>query len=469
MVSLVNKTVTNKLPLNGVMGRLLIFFLFPLWVAFINVGCTSKQYFSETEQALDTDNYFHVLDHISAYYPSGVAFNFPGYIIGFEETARHIATNSRRDVIFDKTVINNGFTVKRLTDKLKYNVPFISHIIRYEGRPFGEGNCSLYNLYYQSGSNTVNACHDAPLHNPIKNGDFGETFTKSWDAVDIFRDDLTKRIAENDFTHLIVVIMGLDTAQEEAIRNYTSIISSIRKQGGVKFKPLVIGITWSSFYANRWFDPLWEVFAYMPVADRADILGLSWLGVLFNEVLKPLGDRIKITVIGHSFGARAASMGLCVGPAIIRDSDQKAAQPGQGEIHKFIGLAPAFSLRRFANEDNMFYENVFYRGYCPSIEQIILTASSNDNAFKFIFWSDAAGEYKHMVNFCQQEHPVSVTCINSLESGYVNGCDAQFKLCYIDTSQLMKYTMPGTKGTGHSDIYRLETGRLLWSLIDSTK
>ena len=40
------------------------------------------------------------------------------------------------------------------------------------------------------------------------------------------------------------------------------------------------------------------------------------------------------------------------------------------------------------------------------------------------------------------------------------------KVNYIDTTRLMKYTMPGTEGGGHSDIYRPEVGRILWTLIN---
>jgi hypothetical protein len=377
-------------------------------------------------------------------------------------------TNGREDVLLDKTVASAGYTVERLLKTLRFNVPFVSQVMRYEGRPYGEGNCALYSVYHKYGTAAVNPCNDDPRNANVENFDYGFTFAKSWDAMDIIKERLTKDVATNRYTHLIVVVMGLDTAQEEAIRNYKSIISSIRKNAGVSFEPLFVGVTWPSFFANRWFDPLWEALAYPPIADRADILGLSWLGVLFNDVIMPLSDRIKITIIAHSFGARAASMGICVGPAILRNSEQVIERQHAGEVENFIGLAPAFSLRRFIEEDYVFYENVYYRDYCPMIGRFVFTASSTDAAFSPVFWSDPIGDHDQMTKYCMQKQPVSVTCTAATSDGSIDRYDASKKITYIDTTPLMKYTMPGTKGGGHSDIYRHEIGKLLWTVINGS-
>ena len=433
-------------------------------------SCSNHHYYADSEDALDTSGYYDLLDHITSYYPSGVALNFPGYIVGFEESSRRQVTNNRDDVLLDKTIYSAGYTVERLVKALRYNVPFISQVMRYEGRPYGEGNCSLYNLYHNHGTSVVKPCNDDSRNAVVENDNYGHTFTKSWDAIDILKERLTEDVATNEYTHLIVAIMGLDTAQEEAIRNYKSIISSMRRNAGSDFKPLFIGITWPSFYANRWFDPLWEVLAYHPVADRADILGLSWLGVFLNDVILPLGDKIKIDIITHSFGARAATMGLCVGPALLRHSEPAIERQPFWKIDNFIGLAPAFSLRRFADEDNLFYENVYYKDYCPMIDQFVFTASSNDGAFGAVFWSDAVGDYNYMKKYCAQEQPVSVNCIAATFDGNIDGYNTSKKITYIDTSLLMKYSMPGTgaSGAGHSDIFRPEIGKLLWNIIDGT-
>ena len=389
-----------------------------LWLPFVSLvmlcgiaGCSNHRYYADSEDALDTSGFYKQLDHISTYYPNGVALNFPGYIVGFEEASRRVVTNGREDMLLDKAVYSAGYTVERLLKALRFRVPFISQVMRYEGQPYGEGNCALYNLYHNHGTAVVNPCNDDPRNTPPENQAYGSTFAKSWDAIDILKERLTKDVSTGEYTHIIVAVMGLDTAQEEAIRNYSSIVSSIRKDAGSSFRPLFVGITWPSFFANRWFDPLWEILAYSPVADRADTLGLTWLGVLLNDVIMPLSNRTKVTVIAHSFGARAASMGVCVGPALLRNSEQKIERQDIWKIENFIGLAPAFSLRRFIDKDYLFYENVYYGDYCPMVERFVFTASSNDDAFAPLFWNDAVGDYKYMERYCKHEHPVSVSCI----------------------------------------------------------
>jgi len=431
-------------------------------------GCSGPSYFADSEDALTTSGYFHLLDHISAYYPGAISLNFPGYVVGFEEASRKLVTNDPTDILLDKNAGSAGYTVERLLKAARYNVPFVSQVMRYEGRPYGEGNCSLYSLYHNHGRAFVNPCSDDPRNTAPENYDYRNTYTRSWDAVDILKERLTRDVASKKYTHLIVTVMGLDTAQEEAIRNYKSIISSIRKDAGNAFEPLFVGITWPSFFANRWFDPFWEALAYHPIADRADILGLSWLGVVLNDAIMPLGDKIEVTVIGHSFGARATSMALCVGPAILRNGEPAVEPEHTGMVENFIGLAPAFSLQRFVKEDFLFYENVYYKDFCPKVERFVFTASSNDYAFDPVFWSDAVGDHEYLVKYCNGKQPVAVNCTTATPDGGIETYDVAAKITYVDTSALMQYQMPGTKGGGHADIFRPEIGRLLWTLINGS-
>ena len=454
------KALAERTCLRNASNRIILLALFTL------AGCSNHSYFGESEEALDTSGYYQVLDHISNYYPSAVALNFPGYVISFEETSSDLVTRGREDVLLDESKLAAGYTVKRLLRQLNYDVPFISQVMRYEGRPYGEGNCALYSLYHNHGTAIVDFCNDDPRNAPVENFGFDSTFVRSWDAIDILKERLAEDVAAHEYTHLIVAVMGLDTVQEEAIRNYKSIVSSIRRQAGSEFKPLFIGVTWPSFFANRWFDPLWEALAYPQIADRADILGLSWLGVLMNEVVKPLSDRLEVTVVAHSFGSRAASMAICVGPALLRSNEASPDQHSRGKIDNFIGLAPAFSLSRFEEIDGLFYENIYYRDYCPTVERFVFTASSNDGAFAPVFWSDSAGDHDNMDGYCEREHPVSVKCSSATPGGDISGYDAFAKVNFIDTSELMRFTMPGTKGGGHSDIFRPEIGKLLWTLIN---
>jgi hypothetical protein len=431
-------------------------------------GCSTKAYLAETEAALETSGYYHVLDHISTYYPSGISLNFPGYLSGFEESPSQLVTLGREDLSLDPSMNAQGYTIKRLLGQMKYDLPYVSHLMRYQGRPYGEGNCALYNLYQSPAAGAVDFC-DADQRRTIgEDPEYRLTYLRSWDAIEILKERLSEDVASDEYTHLIVAVMGLDTAQEVAVRNYNSIVASIRKTAGNSFRPLFVGVTWPSFFANRWFDPLWEALAYPPIADRADIHGLSWLGVLLHHAVMPLSDRIEVSVVAHSFGARAASMAICVGPAILRPDNKAVKALSRGRIDNFIGLAPAFTLRRFAKYNNLFYEDVHYRDYCPSVKRFIFSASSNDHAFTPVFWSSSVGDHDEMLEYCGQPQPTSVSCVPVTDRGEIIGYDPSAKVVYLDTSRLMKYTMPETKGGGHSDIYRPEVGTLLWTLISGS-
>jgi hypothetical protein len=429
-------------------------------------GCSVDRYYADAEDALHTSSYFHALDHIAVYYPSAIALNFPGYIVGFEETERRRVANGRDAVIVNKSAYAAGYTVERLLGTLRFHVPVVSHVLRYEGRPYGEGNCALYSLYHNHGAAIMDNCAGATRHTDAGESMYESAFAGGWDAIDILRERLTEDVDSGNYTHLLVAIMGLDTAQEEAIRNYKSIAWSIKRNGNDAFRPLFVGITWPSFFANRWLDPLWEAFAYSPIADRADILGLSWLGIILNDVISPLSDRIRVTVVAHSFGARAATMSLCVGPAIQRRKGQESTRRSGDKVHDFVALSPAFSVSRFAPQEHFFYENVYYKDYCPKIRRFVFTASENDGAYAPVIWVDMLGDHTTRAKVCGRKQPVTVSCVSATREGRIVGYDASAKISYVDTSALMRFGVPGTDGKAHSDIYRPEIGRLIWAVIN---
>ena len=122
-------------------------------------------------------------------------------------------------------------------------------------------------------------------------------------------------------------------------------------------------------------------------------------------------------------------------------------------------------MTRFIDGDFWFYENVYYQDYCPMIKRMIFTASSEDGAFAPVFWSDAVGDHNVLLRYCDSQPPVTVSCITSDPRGNLDDYNPASKITYVDTSTLMKYTMPGTEGGGHSDIYRTEIGHMLWHIL----
>jgi hypothetical protein len=71
-----------------------------------------------------------------------------------------------------------------------------------------------------------------------------------------------------------------------------------------------------------------------------------------------------------------------------------------------------------------------------------------------------------MLKYCSEEQPVAVECVSATSEGDIEVKDPSAKITYVDTSELMRFQMPGTRGGGHADIYRPAIGRLLWGLIN---
>ncbi|MEW8014948.1 MAG: hypothetical protein AB2807_09240 [Candidatus Sedimenticola endophacoides] len=427
-------------------------------------ACGNHHYYYEIEKELGTNGRVTSQHHLAAYYPSGISLNFPGYVIGLED-GRPEKVSYDGDIV----IVNPpgaGRTVELISDTiLTHFVPFISHIHRYEGKQYGEGNCALYSLYQNTRQSIMPFCdasNDAAtkaVENPRG------AYRNSWKAINIIREELVKEVKSGEYSHLIVSMMGLDTSQEESIRNFKSIAWSIRETAHEEFEPLFIGITWPSFFDSRWLDPVWEIFAYAAKADEADRLGLSWLGVLMHEVILPISNQIHTALITHSFGSRALSMATCVGPAI--KNGNKLQRRATGQIEDLIGFGAAFSLERFSNRQIPFYEDVNYPDACKNIKTFALTASNHDIAVKFAIWADLAGNYRDFKAHCASEHSYSVYCAAADQHGNVKlPPDVDPKLLYIDTTELMRYAIPGTQGGSHSDMFRPGVGRMIWTIIN---
>jgi hypothetical protein len=209
-----------------------------------------------------------------------------------------------------------------------------------------------------------------------------------------------------------------------------------------------------------------EALSYPSMADLADTLGLTWVGVLTEEAVMPLADRLSVSFVTHSFGARAASMAICIGPAIRRDASDARA-PANGSIDRLIGFEAAFSLQRFKDEPLVFwYEDINFPRSCGRAKSVVLTTTAHDTATKFIVWADLAGNYRHFKSFCRTNAGTIVSCASVDETGAIqNEYDASMKVLYLDATKLIRFRAPGTDGGAHSDIFRPPTGRLIWDLI----
>jgi hypothetical protein len=440
----------------------------------LQVGCNHPRYYADAEHALTTHAFFTSEGHFAAYYPAEIALQFPGYVIGIEMGERAAIVRDG-DLTIERPV-KAGTSMLRLADTLRDGksngesrfepdlVPFVSHVIRYTGRPLGAGNCALYSTYQAPSGELLDFCGGRRLP-PI--GDMARyrtAFADSWTAIDTLKQALEREAASGRYTHLVVAMMGWRTPQEEAIRNFNSLMRTIHLAAPADFRPLFIGITWVGPWSGRWLDPLVEVAAYGNIADLADTLGLTWVGVLVEDVVLPLSNQLPVIWINHSFGARTATTATCIGPVIRHNAARRPAVTGS--VDRLIGFQAAFSLLRLSEDRRYFYEDVHYPNHCDRAKSIVLTTSRHDTATTTILWADLAGNFRYFKSFCRKNAGTLASCAEVDETGAIEGgYDPRMKLLYLDASRLIRFRAPRTDGGAHSDIFRPGAGRLIWSLM----
>ncbi|WP_249324715.1 hypothetical protein [Enterobacter mori] len=459
--------------------------------------------------------------HSMLYYPSGIALHSPGYIIGVEKSPIRI--------------IGGPSEIKPLTKNNRKSM-FISHIIKNDfnvingnsATPYITSSyCFVYNSYISEElvdksnidlakingwdackiSSSIEDAKDAELRSFYKNSDVGITALKS---------NIKHDLKSGAYSHILIIVMGWNTSQSDAIRNFNDITgniitASLEQQDDVKenpssstsnmliprvrviksfeknnlpFRPLVIGITWPSYWSTR----LDNVASYPNKANDADELGLIWLNKIINqtipESMSESGIKLPVIAIGHSFGARAMTRALFSSPLIKNDTTVSSP------VNLAVSLQGAMSINRFF--PGLSEEGAPYRDYMRlSNTKLVLTASKFDSAVKFAKWTDPAGAVKSYVKACTQ--PVYSGIFHCMTASDTSATEekGKFSLCnrgdtsekctnplkiinesrmidYIDTSNgITQFNSFGTGGDAHSDIYRLPMGRLLWRLIQA--
>lgn len=451
-------------------------FLAGLTLAVALAGCSHPRYYAEAEYETTTFGQLPSQGHFAVYYPAEIALDFPGYVVAIELGER--SSLLREGDLVVERFVHAGGTMTRLTDTLRDGlrrpesefdqdpVPFISHVLRYRGRPMGAGNCALYSVYQSSLPELTDFCDGRRRPEMKDPAARWSGFRGSWQAIDLLKDALRDDAASGNYSHLVVSMMGWRTPQEEAIRNFNSLARGLHLAAKEDFRPLFVGITWVGPWSGRWLDPLIEAFAYAKIAELADTLGLTWVGVLADEIALPMSASLPTIFVTHSFGTRAATTALCIGPAIRRDAGSSPERP-RGAIDRLFGFQAAFSLQRFKEEPLIFfYEDVYFPNGCDRVKSIVLTTSRHDKATRAILWADLAGNYRYFTSFCRGNSGRLVSCASIDASGAIEGTyDDSMKVLYLDATELIRFKAPGTDGGAHSDIFRPPVGRFIWSLI----
>lgn len=532
----------------------------PTLVALMLLGAcrSAPTVMQPAERNLEIDGPIERQFHSVLYFPKGEALHYPGYILAIEKSPQDIIGGPKMGAV-GKTAFVHGDSEYILNepppgpgggteDRIRNfqhrdrKALFVSHIIRYDvnsktsaGAYKMVNQCFLYNAFKAEGVGRTKGDNDvggAALnrlygwHDCEDVSDGSKTYEASLDASSIgnlygdgldalktLETQLTLDVRQDGYTHIVVIVMGWNTSQDEAIRNFNDIAGNIVEAAyedanpnratekkdiagspaPARFRPLIVGVTWPSFWTNDFTN----LFSYPNKAGDADELGLSWLNVLLNRTLpcvlkstaRPDGNITLGTVlIGHSFGARAATRALFSSPAL--ETGPASGNPPSSVIELAVGLQGAMSINRFVPSESD--EGAPYRDFAKlNGTHVVLTASGNDTATALPLWYDAAGSIKSYRKVCDgssADYQQRFSCWKAVDDSEAEKplrvCPAGQQPCtqseahiaqavgtkvmYIDTSVgITEFNSPGSGGGAHSDIYRLPMGRLLWQLISA--
>jgi hypothetical protein len=429
----------------------------PFLLAFLS-GCTSFP---------NTDILFHeVAVQANQRQNRDKSFDLPfnAYVVGVEKANRTRVGSIAECTVNEKNGhclnINANYYVADETFKQEirdiysdqYRPTFISHIAKFSTDSTANP-CFIFNIYDQS-----SPCQGAL--NVVPQED--QYVSKSWDVLSQLGDDISNNIEATHPTHFVVYVMGWNTPQWEAIKNYRDLFGSLsaaaKEHPSNEFRPVFIGITWPSTGSPA-----------LPGADfgikarDADEVGMIWGNILVNRVLADLKAkyRIPIVVVGHSFGARVSSRAVFSSPLISAD-----AIPHKN-VDLLLGLQGAYSFQRYIEGAGT--EGSPYRDFSKMVGKAVLTSSSFDQAITMAehgdYYVGSIGTYNrtHL-----QEYLPYFEHTQTNDKGQVNllSCDSA-KIAYVDASSVINQVQPGTSpATGaHSFIYGVEIGRLTFDFI----
>jgi hypothetical protein len=430
---------------------------FLLYALYALMGCSSPpRHLQSAEDALDTGGPSTLLFHSTLYYPAELSLRFDGYVLGVEKSPRARVMRSTMPNIQPRGMagLSQDTLDKRLGER---KLLYISHVVESHAED-SLRNCALYDAYARPGVQPL----AAPCAGPHLNAGAPEdAFNNSWRALEALQASVQDKVKTGQYTDVLVITMGWNTPQEEAIRNFNSIVTQIKASSPRPFKPIVIGVTWPSQWSSEWWGPLVRLLSFRTKADDADELGMTWLAVLLHQTLPAAKGSLPLTVIGHSFGSRATSLAACVGPVIY----DQAPHTQLSRIDTLINLQGAFASDRLfgAPEDDIAYPTG-----CPQVGRLVLTASRHDDAVASAWWTHYAGEAASFNKRCRGQGGF-VNCLKADAQGKLAVLNAapNSNIHYIDASDLIHESAYLSGGGAHSDIYRREHGHMIhqiWAL-----
>ncbi|MFO1026419.1 MAG: alpha/beta hydrolase [Acetobacteraceae bacterium] len=321
------------------------------------------------------------------------------------------------------------------------------------------------------------------------------------------------------FTHVLIIVMGWNTVQAEAVQNENQITSNLARAAAAKrqpFRPLVIGVTWPSQWAvgDGWpiSAQLVRGMSFWAKKDQADDVGRRFLTPIVKDVvleaIRDSGTNVPVVMIGHSFGARAFSAMFRDWETVWRgktpwdkDWGYTAPRPDEWKFRvgdRLILLEGAFDIRELFDEQKHLLPVLASRTL-----RVTMTSSVFDTATSTAIWGYYAGDRRTYAAVCsERKGAFGSYSTDEFQCGDATGNaratpitpDAPrewgLEVCskmpeelmidtpanqnpdriihYLDASKLINCQTPFGGGGAHSDFDRLEMGRFLWNEIQSS-
>ena len=315
--------------------------------------------------------------------PYSLGLNHEGFIIGIEKTPKGLigypfgrAYDNRRFKLWqgsadDQYLAARNEHFKRVTADPK--TVFVSHILEYGFDAKGTVRFDvrpLYTAYRPNGFAGPRSATPCGTETGEK-----KAYRNSWKALDCLQVAVDAKLAAakdaKKYTHLIVASMGWNNNQVESVRRYNALAGNLIAQArldgtaeGQIFNPLIIGLTWPSVWGGDSFFNTVNLFAhlisYPNKADDADEIGYTIANYLVNKIVGELKEnyRLKIVLIGHSFGARIISRAR-FSAHLLNDPPRAAGEA----TDLMLNLQGAYSVRRYKENHRLpFPASLFRKG-----------------------------------------------------------------------------------------------------------
>lgn len=419
------------------------------------------------EEALDTDGKSSYGFHAAAENPYAVGLAFPGVVIGVEKADADVI-KAPDDDEWQLESIAEAWLPEDARDEVEDRVDdenqlFVSHIVAFD---HGETRGPKGPFRFLRGRRLYSVYETAAK----------AAYNEGRDALGSLRDGrpsaLTRALEKRaeGATHIILAVMGWNTSQVKAARQFNSLIGFTAQAWAEDaaekpFAPLFIGVTWPSY------TPYARGIDFQVQRDDADELGMIWLNRLIHEVLGPLKSRrgIPLVALGHSFGARAL-LRASVSRPLIDARYRDAAFAGEASpIDLTLALQPALPIKGFIDEEAGFY----WPRWRGGAGAVVMTASEHDSAAKIPrLWTRIYAGSGRAVRAVREEKEYREAFVLGRVGGDGRGPlpelaprSAANRVLLVDAGALICRENPEHGGGAHSDIYRIETGRFIASVL----